>query len=171
VVGLYVLTKGGGGGLGGAAGDEEAQLVSGGYVANPAFADTTGADLASILGGYSGDIQGQLTEYSASLADAIEALSQIEPGDTGTGEGPGPSTPGSSAYYVWHSSTPQSIRDRYTPYQVVQALRKLGVGPNTRYVSTQNIARGLEKLGYKGVTTSRVGSAWTDWLVRLRRPR
>jgi outer membrane biosynthesis protein TonB len=51
-----------------------------GGVVSPATMDTTGTDIASWLGNYSGSLQNILTEYGKNLTDALGGLQQIPAG-------------------------------------------------------------------------------------------
>lgn len=59
-----------------------------------------------------------------------------------------PAAAPSGTGYVWHSSVPSAVR-LLSVRDVVTALRKLRVGPSTRFVTTQHVRAGLLKLGYK----------------------
>jgi hypothetical protein len=157
LLGLFVLARRGGGD-GSATYDDEPTTVGGGYVANPAFADTTGADLANILGQYSGDLQGQLTEYRDSLADAIDAMKDIEtPNQTGTG----------TVDYRWHSSVPERIRGKYDADKVAAQVRKSGVKLDTRHLSVKHVEQALRKRGYRDPTPKTPWGSQPAWVAKL----
>lgn len=176
VLGLYVLGKRqGAGDSGGDAADEEAMLVGGGYVADPAFADTTGADLANVLGQYSADLSGQLLAYEESMSTTLEAMLDAQDlGDdddtTGTGgtktgtkrkrvtRDPGYWTQLGRDNTVFARNVPWHIRRKggRGPTDLRRALARLGIRTGGQ-VGEDEIRRGMRRagLGYGGKLTNR----------------
>jgi len=63
-----------------------------GYAGGPGSFDSTGTDVASWLGSYSGNLQTQLDQYQGQLTDALANLQQV-PTTGGAATSPGPATP------------------------------------------------------------------------------
>lgn len=156
-LGLVVLARRGDGSGGGGE-----PVEGGGAIANPALADTTGADLANILGQYSGDLSAQLAEYRQTLTDALEGL---QPDDTGTGDAGGP-----TGFYSFASGISDKIKSRYDPQQVAAAVLAAGgsFGGSPNVVDPHSIVRALQKRGYRVKTRdARQIAAQTKWIDRL----
>lgn len=86
--GLYVLyRRRSGGGGSSSTGSQSSPAYSSGGVGT---FDSTGTDVASWLGNYSGNLQNQLDEYKQSLVDALAALEHVPTGPSGTGSLPTP---------------------------------------------------------------------------------
>jgi hypothetical protein len=75
---------------------------------------STGTDLASFLGNYSGALQTQLDQYSKQLTDSLSALQQ-SPAPTGSGTG------GFTSNDQWAQAAMQWLSDR-THFQLVTPL-------------------------------------------------
>lgn len=90
------------------------QGTAAGSIGYPAGVDTTGTDVASWLGNYSGSLQRQLDEYGKTLTDSLSAIGQTTrppgtpnptgPGQPGTGTRTAPprvSVPLNTNIYTW----------------------------------------------------------------------
>lgn len=80
--GAYVLIRRQASGGGGSSSGSQASPAYSGGVGS---FDSTGTDVAGWLGNYSGNLQNQLDEYQRQLRDALGGLTNVPPGDSGTG--------------------------------------------------------------------------------------